>query len=34
MRQARERIRLPTMRARLVAPVEQVVAEVNRFFRG
>jgi RNA-directed DNA polymerase len=31
---ARERIRFLTMRARLVAPVEQVVAEVNMFLRG
>lgn len=31
---ARDRIRLLTMRARLVAPVDQVVAEVNRFLRG
>lgn len=31
---ARERIRFLTMRARLAAPVEQVVAEVNRFLRG
>ncbi len=34
MRHARERIRFLTMRARLVAPVEQVVAEVNMFLRG
>jgi RNA-directed DNA polymerase len=34
MRHARERIRFLTMRARLIAPVEQVVAEVNRFLRG
>ncbi|MGH2659599.1 MAG: group II intron maturase-specific domain-containing protein [Actinomycetota bacterium] len=34
VRHARERIRFLTMRARLVAPVEQVVAEVNRFLRG
>jgi group II intron reverse transcriptase/maturase len=34
MRHARERIRFLTMRARLVAPVEQVVAEVNTFLRG
>jgi RNA-directed DNA polymerase len=34
MRHARERIRFLTMRARLVAPVDQVVAEVNRFLRG
>jgi RNA-directed DNA polymerase len=34
MRHARDRIRFLTMRARLVAPVEQVVAEVNRFLRG
>jgi len=31
---ARDRIRFLTMRARLVAPVEQVVAEVNVFLRG
>jgi RNA-directed DNA polymerase len=31
---ARDRIRFLTMRARLAAPVEQVVAEVNRFLRG
>jgi RNA-directed DNA polymerase len=31
---ARDRIRFLTMRARLVAPVEQVVSEVNRFLRG
>jgi RNA-directed DNA polymerase len=31
---ARDRIRFLTMRARLVAPVEQVVAEVNLFLRG
>ena len=31
---ARERIKFLTMRARLVAPVEQVVAEVNLFLRG
>jgi RNA-directed DNA polymerase len=31
---ARDRVRFLTMRARLVAPVEQVVAEVNRFLRG
>ena len=34
MRHARERIQFLTMRARLVAPVEQVVAEVNLFLRG
>jgi RNA-directed DNA polymerase len=34
MRHARDRIRFMTMRARLGAPVEQVVAEVNRFLRG
>jgi group II intron reverse transcriptase/maturase len=34
LRHARDRIRFLTMRARLVAPVEQVVAEVNRFLRG
>jgi RNA-directed DNA polymerase len=31
---ARDRIRFLTMRARLVAPVEQVVEEVNLFLRG
>lgn len=31
---ARDRIRFLTMKARLAAPVEQVVAEVNRFLRG
>ena len=31
---ARDRIRFLTMRARLVAPVEQVVAELNLFLRG
>lgn len=31
---ARDRIRFLTMRARLVAPVEQVVAELNMFLRG
>ena len=31
---ARDRIRFLTMRARLVAPVEQVVGELNRFLRG
>jgi RNA-directed DNA polymerase len=31
---ARDRIRFLTMRARLAAPVEQVVGEVNRFLRG
>ena len=31
---ARDRIRFITMCARLVAPVEQVVAEVNLFLRG
>jgi RNA-directed DNA polymerase len=31
---ARDRIRFLTTRARLVAPVGQVVAEVNRFLRG
>lgn len=34
MRHARDRIRFLTMRARLVAPVKQVVGEVNRFLRG
>jgi group II intron reverse transcriptase/maturase len=31
---ARDRIRLLTMRARLAAPVEQIVQEVNAFLRG
>lgn len=31
---ARDRIRFITMRARLAAPVEQVVQEVNMFLRG
>jgi group II intron reverse transcriptase/maturase len=31
---ARDRIRFLTMRARLAAPVEQVVAEINMFLRG
>lgn len=31
---ARDRIRFLTMRARLAAPVEQVVGELNRFLRG
>jgi RNA-directed DNA polymerase len=31
---ARDRIRLMTMRARLAAPVEQVVQEINLFLRG
>jgi RNA-directed DNA polymerase len=31
---ARDRIRFLTMRARLAAPVEQIVAEVNTFLRG
>ncbi len=34
MQHARDRIRFLTMKARLAAPVEQVVAEVNRFLRG
>ena len=34
MQHARDRIRFLTMRARLVAPVDQVVAEVNLFLRG
>ncbi|HEX9089268.1 MAG TPA: group II intron maturase-specific domain-containing protein [Arthrobacter sp.] len=34
MQHARDRIRFLTMRARLGAPVEQVIAEVNRFLRG
>jgi RNA-directed DNA polymerase len=31
---ARDRIRFLTMRARLAAPVEQIVQEVNAFLRG
>jgi RNA-directed DNA polymerase len=31
---ARDRIRFLTMRARLVAPVEQAVGELNLFLRG
>lgn len=31
---ARDRIRWLTIQARLAAPVEQVIAEVNRFLRG
>ena len=31
---ARDRIRLLTMRARLAAPVDQIVQEVNAFLRG
>jgi hypothetical protein len=31
---ARDRIRFMTMRARLAAPVEQVVGEINLFLRG
>jgi hypothetical protein len=31
---ARDRIRQLTMRARLAAPVEQIVQELNRFLRG
>jgi RNA-directed DNA polymerase len=34
MQHARDRIRFMTMRARLAAPVEQVVWEVNLFLRG
>jgi RNA-directed DNA polymerase len=34
VQQSRDRIRFLTMRARLVAPVEQVVAELNLFLRG
>ena len=34
MQHARDRIRFLTMRSRLVAPVEQVVGELNRFLRG
>jgi RNA-directed DNA polymerase len=34
MQHARDRIRFTTMRARLAAPVEQVVQEINLFLRG
>ena len=34
MQHARDRIRFMTMRARLAAPVEQVVEEINLFLRG
>ena len=34
MQHARDRIRFRTMRARLAAPVEQVVEEINLFLRG
>jgi RNA-directed DNA polymerase len=34
MQHARDRIRFMTARARLAAPPEQVVAEINRFLRG
>jgi RNA-directed DNA polymerase len=34
MQHARDRIRFMTMRARLAAPVEQVVQEINMFLRG
>ena len=34
MQHARDRIRFMTMRARLAAPVEQVVCEINLFLRG
>jgi RNA-directed DNA polymerase len=34
MQHARDRIRFITMRARLAAPVEQVVQEINLFLRG
>jgi RNA-directed DNA polymerase len=34
MQHARDRIRFMTMRARLAAPVEQVVQELNLFLRG
>jgi RNA-directed DNA polymerase len=34
MQHARDRIRFMTMRARLAAPVEQVVQEMNLFLRG
>ena len=34
MQHARDRIRFMTMRARLAAPVEQVVWEINLFLRG
>ena len=34
MQHARDRIRFMTMRARLAAPVEQVMWEINLFLRG
>ena len=34
MQHARDRIRFMTMRARLAAPVEQIVQEINLFLRG
>lgn len=34
MQHARDRIRFLTMRARLAAPIEQVVQEINLFLRG
>jgi len=34
MQHARDRIRFMTMRARLAAPVEQVVQDMNLFLRG
>jgi RNA-directed DNA polymerase len=34
MQHARDRLRFMTMRARLAAPVEQVVQEINLFLRG
>ena len=34
MQHARDRIKFLTMRARLAAPIEQVVQEVNMFLRG
>jgi RNA-directed DNA polymerase len=34
MQHARDRIRFMTMRARLAAPVEEVVADINLFLRG
>ena len=34
MQHARDRIRFMTMRARLAAPVEEVVGDINLFLRG
>lgn len=34
MQHARDRIKFLTMRARLAAPIEQIVQEINMFLRG